>query len=631
MHSPPPEELGECSSDETFLYDTGPEENSIFLEGSVNSGSDVQMPGFDFGESDTQWSFLDTVHLDRDFDIPCPDCHSAPLSIMDSTYYPEWEHCDVSEYLPCSLCACLVSTSRSTSRMFIASEAHKRLFHESCATCDATQKSWRPCLCSFCAHLRLLHICSCLMPKLMEEEKSFRGCPTFEIFGQKCLRIMLDKTSIQMNTHCPMCTLWDQVMRGSINGRGDHEDDTVFLSINVGMSDPPILHTYYGNDLWGDFLAFRCLPTSCSTPSPLDFQTVGPTVNWELSRVWMNTCKTAHHTKEPPEHGSRIANMTLIDVSNKRLVSVDGTLPEYAALSYVWGKTLGTELFTTLANFEHLKRPGSLSSLRAPQTIKDTISTCSELGIQFLWVDRFCIIQDDEQSKHGQIQNMGDIFASAIVTIVAAFGEDAWAGLLGVSWNRPFEFIEPLNDAWRIDVKKSKWMKRGWTFQEAVLSAALLYFTEHGVFFEFQNEIKTESVVLEEQVPLFQGEDNTRYPIALREYTRRKLSYDTDILSAFSGYLQRFICEKHYYGLSRSTFDNHMTWTVGHNSRPNDGKFPSWSWTSFIGKVSISNSEVLPLATWAEPVVESFDSQNIKRLVLLGLSTIGSECWNLNY
>lgn len=135
-------------------------------------------------------------------------------------------------------------------------------------------------------------------------------------------------------------------------------------------------------------------------------------------------------------------------------------------------------------------------------SIEDAISKGSKLGIRFLRVDRFCIIQDDEQSKHGQIQNMGDIFASAIVTIVTAFGEDAWPGLPGVSWNRPrnqkhlfqrpFESIEPLNDAWRIDVKKSKWMKRGWTFQEAFLSAALLYFTEHGVFFEFQNEIKTE-------------------------------------------------------------------------------------------------------------------------------------------
>lgn len=138
-------------------------------------------------------------------------------------------------------------------------------------------------------------------------------------------------------------------------------------------------------------------------------------------------------------------------------------------------------------------------------------------------------------------------------------------------------------------------------------------------------------MVLEEQVPLFQGEDNTRYPIVLREYTRRKSSYDIDILSAFSGYLQRFICEKHYYGLFRSTSDNHMTWTAGHNSRPNDGKLPSWSWTSVIDKVSFSNSEVPPLATWAEPVVESFDSENIKRLVPLGLSTIRSECWNPNY
>lgn len=49
-----------------------------------------------------------------------------------------------------------------------------------------------------------------------------------------------------------------------------------------------------------------------------------------------------------------------------------------------------------------------------------------------MWVDAVCIAQDDETEKTATIGIMDRIYASAILTIVAASGVDGNAGLAGV-------------------------------------------------------------------------------------------------------------------------------------------------------------------------------------------------------
>jgi hypothetical protein len=65
------------------------------------------------------------------------------------------------------------------------------------------------------------------------------------------------------------------------------------------------------------------------------------------------------------------------------------------------------------------------------------------IGERYLWVDSLCIVQDDPQEKHGQIANMDAIYGNAILTINAAAGQDANAGLPGVrplsrKWSNSF-------------------------------------------------------------------------------------------------------------------------------------------------------------------------------------------------
>ncbi|KAH7379133.1 heterokaryon incompatibility protein-domain-containing protein [Phaeosphaeria sp. MPI-PUGE-AT-0046c] len=103
----------------------------------------------------------------------------------------------------------------------------------------------------------------------------------------------------------------------------------------------------------------------------------------------------------------------------------------YYALSYVWGMEKESTFRCELSNLHLLKQPGSLTKSILPQTILDAMRTCQQLGQQFLWVDRFCIVQDDPDISV-QLEQMATIYHCAALTIVAS-GHGASHGLLGVS------------------------------------------------------------------------------------------------------------------------------------------------------------------------------------------------------
>jgi hypothetical protein len=127
-----------------------------------------------------------------------------------------------------------------------------------------------------------------------------------------------------------------------------------------------------------------------------------------------------------------------------------------------------------------------------PKIIQDAVLVTKELGYDYFWIDQYSIDQNDSQAKHDQIQQMDTIYRNAEITLVAAAGEDAGYGLPGVSNERNpqpvvnlgnisiFSTITHTRDA----IKNSTWNKRGWTFQEAILSRRRLVFTDDEVYFE---------------------------------------------------------------------------------------------------------------------------------------------------
>jgi hypothetical protein len=55
------------------------------------------------------------------------------------------------------------------------------------------------------------------------------------------------------------------------------------------------------------------------------------------------------------------------------------------------------------------------------------------IGQRYLWVDALSIVQDDEETKHHWILNMGAVYGKSYLTIVAADGDNANTGLMGLS------------------------------------------------------------------------------------------------------------------------------------------------------------------------------------------------------
>ncbi|KAF2810470.1 HET-domain-containing protein [Mytilinidion resinicola] len=131
--------------------------------------------------------------------------------------------------------------------------------------------------------------------------------------------------------------------------------------------------------------------------------------------------------------------------------------------------------------------------LRLPQNIPDIISdaitAAKALGYKWLWVDKYCIDQNDPGDKHHQINQMDAIYAGADLTIVAALG-DRLPGV-GKTPRKRQPVVRIGNTAVvssmghpHETIRSSKWSTRGWTYQEAVLSLRCLVFTDEQLYFE---------------------------------------------------------------------------------------------------------------------------------------------------
>lgn len=173
----------------------------------------------------------------------------------------------------------------------------------------------------------------------------------------------------------------------------------------------------------------------------------------------------------------------------------------FVALSYMWpSDDKSSHLQLTKATLIELETDNSLDDLALPNIVSDAIALCRYLGERYLWIDRLCIIQDDEASKQEQIGAMDVIYNSATFTIMAAFnGRHIDKGLLGCPGRpRPPFVMAPsrrqfhslrrsiLPDTGHSEevVNGSEWDHRGWTFQERLLSRRRLFITEFEVIFQ---------------------------------------------------------------------------------------------------------------------------------------------------
>lgn len=372
-------------------------------------------------------------------------------------------------------------------------------------------------------------------------------------------------------------------------------------------------------------------------------------VQWDVIRRWLFECNENHkhpraiHSKPTVPPGFR-----LIDVNKRCVVEREGFC-EYIALSYVWGSRSESACYveqTTCANIETLKLPGGLSQL--PETIEDAITICQKLGIQYLWVDRYCIVQDHAIHKHTQLGAMADIYSSSTVTIIACSGDGVESGLPGVrrkrQWKRRHINIQGLVFSYLLPnleeiIPKSIWNSRGWTYQEAVLSERKLLMTPMEVWFQCRSDtlreydspgsFNTWRVQLRVESHLdIQGVEYTSfrdYAVNLAMYTRRNLSYASDIYNAFAGIAQALYPrdDGFHFGLPEPHFDQALLWYCccrWHDSRSRCLRVcpettPSWSWGSVTcGVLHDEGSFCMTLVKWVLYKTDGTHYQELKAM-----------------
>lgn len=209
-----------------------------------------------------------------------------------------------------------------------------------------------------------------------------------------------------------------------------------------------------------------------------------------MIKKWQSICRQNHSDCLRPAFrpqrllyvGGGEANYLKLQPCHESFVP---TILEYAALSYMWGgpqrflttkDSLGARM--TRIDFEDL-----------PGTLRDAVLVCRALGIQWLWVDVLCIVQDDPQDKLEQVKTMGEVYRSAILTIVPAFSLGSDEGFLSDTLDNvtlPFQRFHNNTSSGRQgsvclikkrpDTPKFPIESRGWTMQERLLSTRLLFF-----------------------------------------------------------------------------------------------------------------------------------------------------------
>lgn len=355
-------------------------------------------------------------------------------------------------------------------------------------------------------------------------------------------------------------------------------------------------------------------------------------IDINLLRQWINCCQTSHEDQclsselLLPSH-----KIYLVDVEEACLVF---TSPEcrYIALSYVWGNA--TTVKTTKRNLTDFKKPGSIrsdsSNLAIPNTIRDALRLVSLLGEKYLWVDSLCIVQDEQHTKRLHLNSMASIYANACFTIVAADGNNADYGLRGtrgaqarnvaydvVRFESGKQMIIYQHIAWHPD--NTSWDSRGWTFQEALFSRRILSF--NGLVSWFCRKAYWEEHIhkpTEDTNYAFTQESSPRTPhFAARkltwpdletwadyifEFNKRKLTYDEDVVDAFSGVSSVFNSRFRgiLWGIPEMFFDHCILWRARgilrrrtvHSDSLLERVLPSWSWMGWEGEIGLTGSAI---------------------------------------
>ncbi|KAF2234099.1 HET-domain-containing protein [Viridothelium virens] len=348
-----------------------------------------------------------------------------------------------------------------------------------------------------------------------------------------------------------------------------------------------------------------------------------------ITRQWFKTCLECHdRCRLTPTR--RFLPTRLLDIH-----SIDSTgqiflvLPEearitrpYATLSHCWGKAKTLKLLS--GNINQLQSGIAFGSL--PTSYKEGITLARRLGLQYIWIDSLCIVQDDEADWRREAAQMANIFRYGEISIATAAAADnsdtcfternsalirlpsvqaSWAQLPSCEY-----YLLP-GGLYFHQVEDSPLHKRAWVLQETMLAPRVLSVCksqfwwvclEHQACETFPNGIPVRAQSNRGTIaPISVGrydksERQWNWNTMMERYSRCDLTVLSDRTIALSGIAQdkeERLGDRYIAGMWMSQLPRHLMWNVtpGTDShfRPDKYRAPSWSWLSIEGPIEFQN------------------------------------------
>ena len=440
-------------------------------------------------------------------------------------------------------------------------------------------------------------------------------------------------------------------------------------------SDEVIRSSVFARSTFRHLLSAKNLLGKSNFPSTMNEDTLNST------RKWISYCEKAHPgcTRKLKSAASKLPGRLLdmrIQIREGKAVRLVKTenLPSttrYMTLSHRWSEHNPTQLLGRNEARFH----AYISFAQLSKTFTDAMELTRALGIDYLWIDSLCIIQDSEKDKIEQIMLMGEIYANSVLNIAAVSASEGTEGLdhrrnpLAIfpytAWKSAGdEGIICYNDnAWQEFVGTSVLNSRGWVIQERLLAPRTVSFAVDQVYWECRSLRASESfpfgLPLEGSDPDWDGKNMKElleprkkdqigaevdvqqfmenWLLILRVYTSSNLTYESDRLKALSGVTDRLAMNfgigknsDYIAGFWRFGLEYQLLWSPSsEDGALEDSKsVPLFSWTA-NGVLKLSNAPSWSWVSQKGPFsFTSFTSDHLSLVSIHGLGCDDADCDN---
>ncbi|KAK8255547.1 heterokaryon incompatibility protein-domain-containing protein [Phyllosticta capitalensis] len=182
----------------------------------------------------------------------------------------------------------------------------------------------------------------------------------------------------------------------------------------------------------------------------------------------------------------------------------------YITLSHCWGpKSSQEKLMLLKGTFQNFRNDQPVAIL--PKTFRDAMKIIERLRVQYLWIDRLCIIQDSMEDWAQECATMGDVYRHSFLNISAHGAYDDQDGCF-FSRNQqlqipqvnldpedsdqsvPYVYFNPggFHNLWKDDFDKGSIVQRGWILQERLLAPRVIHFGKDQLFWECNESMSSE-------------------------------------------------------------------------------------------------------------------------------------------